>query len=137
MLTFSLLFYSIINYLDIRYSITVDHVEKPLKVDSKNLIRVIVILVRTHPGESPASFVCQGSFKAYPLLSQDQSFIFTGFLEFLLSHHPMACILRENFVFKIIPMVNPDGVFLGNNRCNLVGQGNFLFLILNGFFECA
>lgn len=34
----------------------------------------------------------------------------------------MACILRENFVFKIVPMVNPDGVFLGNNRCNLVGQ---------------
>lgn len=34
----------------------------------------------------------------------------------------MASILRENFVFKIIPMVNPDGVFLGNNRCNLVGQ---------------
>lgn len=43
-------------------------------------------------------------------------------MEFLLSHHPMALILRENFVFKIIPMVNPDGVFLGNNRCNLVGQ---------------
>lgn len=35
----------------------------------------------------------------------------------------MANILRENFVFKIVPMVNPDGVFLGNNRCNLVGQG--------------
>lgn len=34
----------------------------------------------------------------------------------------MACILRENFVFKIVPMANPDGVFLGNNRCNLVGQ---------------
>lgn len=30
--------------------------------------------------------------------------------------------MRENFVFKIVPMVNPDGVFLGNNRCNLVGQ---------------
>lgn len=47
---------------------------------------------------------------------------FIGFLEFLLSNHPIACILRENFVFKIIPMVNLDGVFLGNNRCNLVGQ---------------
>lgn len=47
----------------IRYSLTVDHVEKPLKVDSKNLIRIIVILVRTHPGESPASFVCQGVYE--------------------------------------------------------------------------
>lgn len=45
-----------------------------------------------------------------------------GFLEFVLSCHPIAGIMRENFVFKIIPMVNPDGVFLGNNRCNLVGQ---------------
>lgn len=40
----------------------------------------------------------------------------------MLSCHPIAGIMRENFVFKIIPMVNPDGVFLGNNRCNLVGQ---------------
>lgn len=36
--------------------------------------------------------------------------------------HPIANILRENFVFKVIPMINPDGVFLGNNRCNLIGQ---------------
>lgn len=31
-------------------------------------------------------------------------------------------VLRESFVFKIVPIVNPDGVFLGNNRCNLIGQ---------------
>lgn len=43
-------------------------------------------------------------------------------MEFLLSNHPIASILRENFIFKIVPMMNPDGVFLGNNRCNLVGQ---------------
>lgn len=59
---------------------------------------------RSHPGESPASYVIQ------------------GLLEFLLSNHPIATILREHFVFKIIPMLNPDGVFLGNNRCNLVGH---------------
>lgn len=41
--------------------LTIDHVEKPAKVDMKNCIRVIVILVRSHPGESPASFVCQGT----------------------------------------------------------------------------
>lgn len=84
--------------------ITVDHVPKPSKVDSKNFIRVIVVLARSHPGESVTSFVCQ------------------GFIEFLLGSHPIAAILRENFVFKIIPMMNPDGVFLGNNRCNLIGQ---------------
>lgn len=77
---------------------------KPQKIDSKNFIRVIVLLARSHPGESVTSFVCQ------------------GFIEFLIGSHPIAAILRENFVFKIIPMMNPDGVFLGNNRCNLIGQ---------------
>jgi len=28
----------------------------------------------------------------------------------------------DNFIFKIVPMVNPDGVILGNTRCSLVGQ---------------
>ncbi len=30
-------------------------------------------------------------------------------------------ILRDNFVFKIIPMLNPDGVIVGNYRCSLAG----------------
>ncbi|XP_063709238.1 cytosolic carboxypeptidase 6 [Culicoides brevitarsis] len=85
--------------------ITIDNVKKPEKVDPKNLVRVIVIIARVHPGESPASFVVQ------------------GLLEFLAANnHPISKILRENIVFKIIPMINPDGVFLGNNRCNVVGH---------------
>ena len=32
-----------------------------------------------------------------------------------------AKLLRDNFVFKIIPMLNPDGVINGNYRCNLAG----------------
>lgn len=31
-------------------------------------------------------------------------------------------ILREAFVFKIIPMLNPDGVIVGNYRCSLTGR---------------
>lgn len=84
--------------------LTIDRVPKPTRVDTKNFVRVIVVLARSHPGESVTSFVCQ------------------GLLEFLLGTHPIAIVLRENFVFKIVPMVNPDGVFLGNNRCNLIGQ---------------
>lgn len=84
--------------------ITIDEVPKPANIDNKTFIRVIVILSRSHPGESVTSFVCQ------------------GLLEFLLGNHPIAKTLRDNFVFKIIPMLNPDGVFLGNNRCNLIGQ---------------
>ena len=29
--------------------------------------------------------------------------------------------LRKLFVFKIVPMLNPDGVIVGNTRCNLAG----------------
>jgi murein tripeptide amidase MpaA len=32
-----------------------------------------------------------------------------------------AKYLRNNFVFKIIPMLNPDGVIIGNNRTSLSG----------------
>ena len=32
-----------------------------------------------------------------------------------------AQVLRDNFVFKVIPMLNPDGVINGNYRCSLAG----------------
>lgn len=32
-----------------------------------------------------------------------------------------AKILRDNFVFKVVPMLNPDGVINGNYRCSLAG----------------
>uniref|UniRef100_A0A8C5ML15 AGBL carboxypeptidase 1 n=1 Tax=Leptobrachium leishanense TaxID=445787 RepID=A0A8C5ML15_9ANUR len=35
---------------------------------------------------------------------------------------PIAEILRELFIFKIIPMLNPDGVINGNHRCSLNGE---------------
>lgn len=44
-----------------------------------------------------------------------------GAIEFLLSEAREAKILRRNFVFKIIPMLNPDGVVYGNYRCSLLG----------------
>lgn len=28
---------------------------------------------------------------------------------------------RESFIFKLIPMLNPDGVINGNYRCSLSG----------------
>lgn len=31
-------------------------------------------------------------------------------------------LLRDNFIFKIIPMLNPDGVIVGNYRCSLAGR---------------
>jgi len=34
----------------------------------------------------------------------------------LVSSHPIAKVLREYVVFKIVPMLCPDGVYLGNYR---------------------
>jgi len=39
-----------------------------------------------------------------------------GFLNFIISNHPDAIYLRKNFIFKIIPMLNIDGVIAGNSR---------------------
>ena len=63
----------------------------------------VVITSRVHPGEAQSSFVVQ------------------GLIEFLLSSDPIAVKLRDQYVFKIIPMLNPDGVVYGNYRCSLLG----------------
>lgn len=34
----------------------------------------------------------------------------------------MFQLLRDTFVFKIVPMLNPDGVIVGNYRCSLTGR---------------
>ena len=45
-----------------------------------------------------------------------------GVLDFLTDpDNKEAEILRQHFVFKIIPMMNPDGVINGNYRCSLAG----------------
>lgn len=61
---------------------------------------VVLLMARCHPGETGGSFVLRGA------------------LQFLLSEAPEARELRELFQFKVIPMLNPDGVELGNSRCN-------------------
>ena len=44
-----------------------------------------------------------------------------GILHYLTSETEAAESLRKLFVFKIVPMLNPDGVIVGNTRCNLAG----------------
>ena len=83
-------------------------------------------MARQHPGESPASYVVQ------------------GLIDFLVSKHKIAQELREKLIFKVgslrsglgnlirglyvifpfqvIPMMNPDGVYLGNYRGSLLGE---------------
>ena len=65
--------------------------------------KCIIVTSRVHPGESNTSFIIE------------------GFLEFIVSNEREAKALRETYVFKIIPMLNPDGVIVGNYRTNLNG----------------
>jgi hypothetical protein len=71
----------------------------------------VIVTARVHPGETPSSYVCQ------------------GFIEFIISDHPIARLLRDNIVFYIVPMLNPDGVFLGNQRFS------FVFYFINKFIS--
>jgi murein tripeptide amidase MpaA len=49
------------------------------------------------------------------------SFIIEYIIDFLLGNSMLAKILRDNFIFKIVPMLNIDGVIIGNYRCNTTG----------------
>jgi len=60
-------------------------------------------MARIHPGESNSSFIMQGA------------------INFLISGSSDAVLLRKKFIFKIIPMINVDGVISGNYRCSLSG----------------
>ncbi|XP_062064600.1 cytosolic carboxypeptidase 1 isoform X1 [Lepus europaeus] len=64
----------------------------------------IFLSARVHPGETNASWVMKGT------------------LEYLMSNNPTAQSLRESYIFKIVPMLNPDGVINGNHRCSLSGE---------------
>ncbi|KAG1688939.1 Cytosolic carboxypeptidase 1 [Nymphon striatum] len=85
---------------------SVDLLTITAKVDSDIPLqerKYIFLTARVHPGETNASWTLKGT------------------IEFLLSNDPIAIQLREYFIFKIIPMLNPDGVINGNQRCSLLG----------------
>ncbi|KAL4483318.1 hypothetical protein ABPG72_007960 [Tetrahymena utriculariae] len=63
----------------------------------------IVIFARQHPGETGGSYMMK------------------GVIDFLLGNSAEAEFLRDACIFKIVPMVNPDGVIHGNYRCDLAG----------------
>ena len=66
--------------------------------------KVIIITGRVHPGETNASWIVHGIIK------------------FLLSKDKVANELRKRVIFKIIPMINADGVTIGNTRCSFIGR---------------
>lgn len=44
-----------------------------------------------------------------------------GMIDYLTGPSSGATVLRQHFIFKIVPMLNPDGVVNGNTRVNLAG----------------
>jgi cytosolic carboxypeptidase protein 2/3 len=45
-----------------------------------------------------------------------------GCIDYLTGPTEGAQRLRQKFVFKIVPMLNPDGVIVGNYRTGLAGM---------------
>ena len=72
-------------------------------VDTSKYKPALFLSARVHPGETPASWMMK------------------GILDFITSDSPQAALLRQVFVIFIVPMLNPDGVIYGNNRCSLAG----------------
>ena len=73
-------------------------------LETFNRRKGVVLTARVHPGETVGSWMMR------------------GLMYFLTDpNNEEAKMLRENFVFKIIPMLNPDGVINGNYRCSLAG----------------
>ena len=64
----------------------------------------VVISARVHPGETVGSWMMRGVLKFLTDPNNEE-----------------ARLLRQSFVFKIVPMLNPDGVINGNYRCSLAG----------------
>ncbi len=60
--------------------------------------RSVFILSRQHAAETAGSYQL------------------AGLVDFLISEDPEASPLRDGFVWRIVPMVNPDGVYLGHSR---------------------
>jgi murein tripeptide amidase MpaA len=68
--------------------------DDPTKIVKKG----VVVSARVHPGESVSSWMMK------------------GVIDFLTGDTIEAQALRRLFIFKIIPMLNPDGVINGNYR---------------------
>ena len=73
------------------------------KTESLKHRKGVVLFARVHPGESNASWMMK------------------GVIDYLTGPTLQAKILRDNFIFKVVPMLNPDGVVIGNNRCGQAG----------------
>jgi hypothetical protein len=80
--------------------LTITDTDEPDKIKQR---KNVFISARVHPGETVSSWMMQ------------------GIIDFLTCSSPEAETLRNRFVFRLLPMLNPDGVINGNYRTNLAG----------------
>ena len=64
----------------------------------------IIFTARVHPGETSGSYVIE------------------SVINNLLNNSPFSNSLLDKYLFKIIPMLNPDGVIHGHYRNNILGK---------------
>ncbi|XP_038174052.1 cytosolic carboxypeptidase 3 isoform X4 [Arvicola amphibius] len=76
----------------------------PLKNSDSRKRKAVILTARVHPGETNSSWIMK------------------GFLDYILGDSSDARLLRDTFIFKVVPMLNPDGVIVGNYRCSLAGR---------------
>ena len=89
---------NVVDYFNINNNIDLLNFE-----ENNNNKKGIVLFARQHPGETVGSWVIKGA------------------IELLMGDSPEAKYLRDNFIIKVIPMVNVDGVTCGNSRTSLAG----------------
>ena len=65
---------------------------------------MIVIIGRVHPSEAAGSHIVNGLIKSITNNSSESKW------------------LRSKTIFKVIPMLNPDGVIAGNTRTGFSGK---------------
>ncbi|XP_073423599.1 cytosolic carboxypeptidase 3 isoform X2 [Dendrobates tinctorius] len=88
---------------NIVYILTITN-PSPNTEEHKKKKKAVILTARVHPGETNSSWMMK------------------GFLDYILSSRSDAQLLRDTFVFKVVPMLNPDGVIVGNYRCSLSGR---------------
>ncbi|XP_059252349.1 cytosolic carboxypeptidase 3 isoform X1 [Mustela nigripes] len=90
----------------------------PLKNTDSRKRKAVILTARVHPGETNSSWIMK------------------GFLDYILGNSSDAQLLRDTFIFKVVPMLNPDGVIVGNYRCSLAGRDlnrNYTSLLKESF----
>ncbi|XP_076994672.1 cytosolic carboxypeptidase 3 isoform X4 [Tamandua tetradactyla] len=90
----------------------------PLKNTESRKRKAVILTARVHPGETNSSWIMK------------------GFLDYILGDSSDAQLLRDTFIFKVVPMLNPDGVIVGNYRCSLAGRDlnrNYTSLLKESF----